>query len=92
VHRSAPPGEDPDLLPEAVAGLPLPDGRGQAFVHGEASSVRALRRHLLVERGLKREALSVSGYWKLRRDEEGWREEKPEWQRLAEADVSAAAA
>jgi NADPH-dependent ferric siderophore reductase len=91
VHRSRPPGEEPELALAAVRGLALPDGRGQAFVHGEASAVRAVRRHLLVERGLPADAVSASGYWKLRRDEEGWREDKAEWQRLASADVAAPA-
>ena len=31
--------------------------------------------------------LSVSGYWKRRRTEEGWRADKPEWNRLVAADV-----
>jgi NADPH-dependent ferric siderophore reductase len=88
VHRSRPPGEEPELALETVRALELPDGRGHAFVHGEASSVRAVRRHLLVDRGLPAEALAISGYWKLRRTEEGWREDKAEWQRLAAADVS----
>jgi NADPH-dependent ferric siderophore reductase len=79
-----------DVLAEAVRRLELPEGT-DAFVHGEASSVRALRRHLIVERGISRDALSVSGYWKRSRTEEGWREDKPEWNRLAEADESAAA-
>jgi NADPH-dependent ferric siderophore reductase len=91
VHRSEAPGEEPELLAEVVSALDLPEGRGQAFVHGEASSVRAVRRHLLAERGLPAEALSASGYWKLKRTEEGWREDKPEWQRLAAEDVGAAA-
>ena len=34
------------------------------------------------------EALSVSGYWKLRRTDEEWRAEKPEWKRQAEADLA----
>jgi hypothetical protein len=51
--------------------------------------VRSLRRHLLVERALPAASLSASGYWKLRRTEEGWREDKAEWQRLATADAPA---
>jgi NADPH-dependent ferric siderophore reductase len=74
-----------EVLAEAVSELDLPD-RVDAFVHGEASSVRALRRHLIVERGMTRDALSVSGYWKRSRTEEGWREDKPEWNRLVKAD------
>jgi NADPH-dependent ferric siderophore reductase len=77
------------VLLDAVRALAFPDGPVHAFVHGEASTVRAVRRHLLVERGLPREALSVSGYWKRSRTEEGWREDKAEWNRLAEQDVAA---
>jgi NADPH-dependent ferric siderophore reductase len=88
LHRSAPPGEEPSLLADAVASLALPAGRGQAFVHGEASSVRAVRAHLLRDRGIDPADLSCSGYWKLRRTEEGWREDKAEWKRLADADTA----
>jgi NADPH-dependent ferric siderophore reductase len=88
VHRTRPPGEEPELAAEAVRALTLPPGTGHAFVHGEASAVRAVRRHLLLERSLPAERLSVSGYWKLRRTEEGWREDKAEWQRLAAADAA----
>ena len=35
---------------------------------------------------------SISGYWKRRRTEEGWRAEKPEWKRQVEADLHAGAA
>ncbi len=86
-HRTREPGEEPELLCDAVAQLELPSGRGQAFVHGEASSVRAVRRHLLVDRGLAPEALSASGYWKLSRTDEGWRADKADWQRLAAEDL-----
>jgi NADPH-dependent ferric siderophore reductase len=69
-----------ELLAEAVRAAVLPVGRVHAFVHGEAASVRAVRRHLLVERGIARGDLSVSGYWKRGRTEEGWRSDKREWQ------------
>jgi NADPH-dependent ferric siderophore reductase len=80
-------GTDAVLL-DGVRALDFPAGPVHAFVHGEASSVRAVRRHLLVDRGVPQEALSASGYWKRSRTEEGWREDKAEWKRLAEADVS----
>jgi NADPH-dependent ferric siderophore reductase len=92
VHRSAGAGEDPSLLLQAVKALSLPDGPGHAFVHGEATTVRLIRRHLVVERGLPAESLSASGYWKLRRTDEEWRAEKREWIALAEADITADAA
>ncbi len=81
-------GSDTVLL-DAVRALAFPDGPVHAFVHGEASAVRAVRRHLLVDRGLPREALSVSGYWKRTRTDEEWRADKAEWNRLVEQDVAA---
>ena len=84
LHRNG----DEDALPSAVAALDFPAGAVHAFVHGEASAVRAIRRHLLVDRGLPREALSISGYWKRDRTEEGWREDKAEWNRLVELDTA----
>jgi NADPH-dependent ferric siderophore reductase len=79
-----------EVLADAVRALDWPEGTVHAFVHGEASAVRALRRHLLAERALPREAVSISGYWKRTRTEEGWREDKPDWNRLVEADLTAA--
>jgi NADPH-dependent ferric siderophore reductase len=76
---------------DAVRALSFPDGPGQHFVHGEATAVRDVRRHLLVEREVPRDALSVSGYWKRARSDEEWREDKAEWLRQAELDTAAAA-
>jgi NADPH-dependent ferric siderophore reductase len=83
-------GGGDERLADAVRALDWPEGAVHAFVHGEASAVRELRRYLLAERGLPREAVSISGYWKRKRTEEGWREDKPEWNRLVEADLTAA--
>lgn len=83
--------EEPNGLEQAVRELELPPGRGQAFVHGEASMVRAVRRHLIVDRGLPESVLSASGYWKQRRTDEQWRADKAEWKRLAAEDVTTAA-
>jgi NADPH-dependent ferric siderophore reductase len=88
VYRSIGAGEDPLLQLEAVRALSLPDGRGHAFLHGEATTVRRIRRHLVRERGLPAESLSVSGYWKLRRTDEEWRAEKSEWLAQVEADLA----
>ena len=86
--RWIPTGED--ALLDAVRDLAFPDGAGQHFIHGEAAAVRAVRRHLLVERGVPRDALSVSGYWKRTRTDEEWRDEKAEWLRQAELDTAVA--
>jgi NADPH-dependent ferric siderophore reductase len=77
-----------DALVDAVRALDFPVGRVHAFVHGEAAAVRDVRKHLLVDRAVPKEDLSASGYWKRSRTEEGWREDKPEWTRLAEQDVA----
>jgi NADPH-dependent ferric siderophore reductase len=80
----------PGSIVEKVESYTFPDGPVCAFVHGEASTVRAVRRHLIADRGISRESISVSGYWKLDLPDEGWRESKAEWNRLVEEDVAAA--
>lgn len=83
VHRG--PGGVPGLaLVEAVRALEWPTGRVQAFVHGEAGTVRELRRYLREERRVPLADLSASGYWRLGADDEAWRSEKAEWQRGVE--------
>ena len=84
LHRDA--GED---LVAAVRAADWPAGDVHAFVHGEATSVREVRKFMVVERGVSPDALSVSGYWKRQRTEDGWREDKAEWNRLVEADATA---
>jgi NADPH-dependent ferric siderophore reductase len=76
LHRSA--GAPDDLLVRAVQDAEFPSGQLQAFVHGEAGSVRALRRHLLEDRGVAKEQLSLSGYWRRGKNEDGWQAEKRE--------------
>jgi NADPH-dependent ferric siderophore reductase len=83
-------GGDDGSLADALRAMEFPAGSVGAFVHGEASAVRAVRRHLLGERAIPRESVSISGYWKYTRTEEGWREDKPEWNRLVEADLAGA--
>ncbi|MGW6286221.1 siderophore-interacting protein [Streptomyces sp. NPDC055107] len=43
---------------------PVLDGVGAAWVAGESSAVRALRRHLVEERHLPKPAVEFSGYWR----------------------------
>ncbi len=74
-------------LVEAVTGLDLPEGQGHAFIHGEATAVRLIRRHLVLERGMPVETLSATGYWKERRTDEEWRADKKQWLAAAEADL-----
>ena len=76
-------------LVDTVTALPDLPAPVSAFVHGEAGVVRELRRHVRVDRGITREQLSVSGYWRLGADDEGWRATKRDW--LATIEESEAA-
>lgn len=71
-------------LVDAVTALAFPPGSVQAFVHGEAGLVRRLRRHLLIERALPRDRVSISGYWRLGHDEDRWQATKRDWNREVE--------
>jgi NADPH-dependent ferric siderophore reductase len=62
-------------LPEAVRGAGLPSGTPYAWIAGEAGCVKALRRHLVRERGFDRTRVEFSGYWRLGASEEQLREE-----------------
>jgi NADPH-dependent ferric siderophore reductase len=84
LHRGGRPvGE---ALVEAVTSLEFPAGTPHVFVHGEAGFVRDLRRFLRLERGIPRERLSVSGYWRAGQTDEGWRSIKQEWNAAVEAE------
>jgi NADPH-dependent ferric siderophore reductase len=77
---------------EAVRSLEFPAGDVHAFVHGEANFVKELRRHLRVERGVDRDRLSISGYWRLGHDEDGWQSGKRAWnQRIEDEEAGALA-
>jgi NADPH-dependent ferric siderophore reductase len=77
-------------LVEAVRAWPWPAGRVHGFVHGEAGSVRELRRYLREVRGMAKADLSISGYWRLGADDEGWRAGKRAWLHDIEIAESAA--
>jgi NADPH-dependent ferric siderophore reductase len=87
VHRAAP---DPEALLQFLAGLDLPAGTPQAFLHGEADTVRAVRRWARTDLGVTKEFLSASGYWRRGRTEEGWRSEKRDWNSATETDDATA--
>ncbi|WP_045739894.1 siderophore-interacting protein [Actinoplanes rectilineatus] len=63
-------------LVDAVRSLTFEPGVVQGFVHGEGGAIRHLRRHLVHERGVARELLSISGYWRRGLNDEQWRERK----------------
>jgi NADPH-dependent ferric siderophore reductase len=89
IHRAGRPvGE---ALAEAVTGLEFEDGVPHVFVHGEAGFVKELRRLLRVQRALPLDRLSISGYWRLGHNEDGWQASKREWNQQVEAEQENAA-
>ncbi|MFC6404965.1 siderophore-interacting protein [Planobispora longispora] len=87
LHRGdAPIGE---ALVAAVRELDFPGGTPHVFVHGEANFVKALRRHLRAERDIPLSQMSISGYWRLGRDEDGWQSTKREWNQQVEDEEAA---
>ncbi|MFF8813325.1 siderophore-interacting protein [Streptomyces pactum] len=52
------------LVLDAVRAADLPAGAPYAWIAGEAGTVRALRRHLVGERGFDRKAVTFTGYWR----------------------------
>ncbi|MGW3123517.1 siderophore-interacting protein [Streptomyces sp. NPDC001107] len=89
LHRGGRPvGE---ALIEAVRSLQFPEGRMHAFVHGEAHFVKELRQLLRCDLAIPREDLSISGYWRLGHNEDGWQASKREWNARIEAEQESAA-
>jgi NADPH-dependent ferric siderophore reductase len=74
-----------EALIAAVRAYTFRQGVVQAFVHGEAGFVADLRRHLTADRGVPRDMLSISGYWRRGKNEDGWQAEKAETRRQEEA-------
>jgi len=64
LHRDGAAPNDGSLLQKAVAALPLPPGDGYAWVAAEAATAKALRAHLVGERGLNKERVKAAAYWK----------------------------
>ncbi len=53
-------------LVDAVRALAFPDGAVSAWLAGEAGQVRAVRRHLVGERGVPKRSIAFTGYWRRR--------------------------
>lgn len=64
LHRDGAPAGTPSLLERALEALDLPSRSIHAWLAGEIGTVRGLRRHLM-ERGLPRERIRASGYWRV---------------------------
>ncbi|MDF9811196.1 siderophore-interacting protein [Streptomyces sp. SPB162] len=57
-------GDDAPPVLEAVRAAELPGSTPYAWIAGESGTVKALRRHLVSERGINRRAITFTGYWK----------------------------
>lgn len=64
LHRGGSTPEGPNLLLDAVRAAQFRDGRIFAWVAGEASTVRGLRRHLVTDRGIDKNSIAFTGYWR----------------------------
>jgi NADPH-dependent ferric siderophore reductase len=64
IHRDDRRAGEP--LAAAVRAAGFPDGRGQAWLSGESTCVRDLRRHLIEDRGFDRRLVYATGYWRAR--------------------------
>ncbi|KAA1425238.1 siderophore-interacting protein [Mumia zhuanghuii] len=73
LHRDGAPAGSTTLIADAVRGLDWLPGEPQVFVHGESGLLKQLRAYFLTERGIPRDRLSLSGYWRRGETEEGFR-------------------
>ncbi|MEU9116178.1 siderophore-interacting protein [Streptomyces sp. NPDC048483] len=51
-------------VPAALRAAELPEGTPYSWIAGEAGTVKAVRRHLVRERGIDRRAVKFTGYWR----------------------------
>ncbi|MFI1202849.1 siderophore-interacting protein [Streptomyces sp. NPDC020883] len=63
VREHAGPGRGEPVL-DALRAAGLPEGTPYAWIAGEAGTVKAVRRHLVRERGFDRRAVKFTGYWR----------------------------
>ena len=64
IHRDEGDPNDEGRLADVVSGLEFPEGDVFAWAAGEAGEMRAVRRHLVNERGIPQDRMRVTGYWK----------------------------
>lgn len=64
VPRAGAPAGETSVLLSALRGADMPDDDPYAWVACEASAVRDIRRHLVGERGIAKDAITFMGYWR----------------------------
>jgi NADPH-dependent ferric siderophore reductase len=66
LHRAdVPPGHS-DLLVKSLQGAEFPPGSPFAWLAAESSAVRAIRRHLVNDRGVPKGSIEFTGHWRLK--------------------------
>jgi NADPH-dependent ferric siderophore reductase len=75
-----------EALTLAVMRAGIPEGRVEAFVHGNADMIKPLRRFLFKQAELPRDQVSISGYWRTGMDEDGWQSSKSEFNAAMESE------
>ncbi|MFI5804294.1 siderophore-interacting protein [Streptomyces sp. NPDC051561] len=79
-HKASTQADVSCLLPgdkapaDAIAAAGLPTGTPYVWIAGESSSVRALRRHFVNDRGYDKRRITFTGYWRQGLSEDGLRE------------------
>ncbi|WP_329024037.1 siderophore-interacting protein [Streptomyces sp. NBC_00690] len=66
LHRGGTAAGHSTILADAVRAADFPSGEVFAWVAGESSAVRTLRRHLVNDRGIDKRAVAFTGYWRLK--------------------------
>lgn len=64
VHRNGAPAGDVDFLLNALRKLELPTSECFAWIAAESLVARALRKHLIEERGFDKRWVKAAGYWR----------------------------
>ena len=75
-----------EALTREVQSRALPAGRIDAFIHGNAEMVKALRRFLFVDHRVERKRVSISGYWRTGQTEDRWQATKGEFNAAMETE------
>jgi NADPH-dependent ferric siderophore reductase len=64
LHRGTTPAQDSSLLLDAIRGEAIPAVPRYFWIAGEASIATTIRRHLVNERGVDRDDIQFTGYWR----------------------------
>lgn len=57
--------DEGESLFDAICTASLPEDPVYAWVAGESTAVQAIRRHLVRDRGIPRESITFTGYWRI---------------------------